>query len=428
MGRLLTDWIEAYMEYSNYSEAPDKFHLWTAVSCVAGALQGKISLDQGYFRWPANFYIVFCAPPGIVQKSTTIGIGMDLLRRVPGVKMGPDVVTWQALATTFAQYNVGELMDNGEFDPHSSMTIASSEFGNLLNPNDREMVDFLIHVWDGQRGTFQKVTKSAGNDTIQNPWMNLIACTTPAWLAGNFPEYMIGGGFTSRVIFVYGEEKRSLVAYPGQVIPAGHQERGEKLVKDLEKIALMKGHFKMSREAIAWGEVWYKAHYDEHISKPNGDFLAGYYARKQTHLHKLAMVLCASHTDSQTIEIVDLEKADKMLTVIEEDMPKVFSKIGLTAETAAAQLLLDTLSRLGHMTQQQAFNLFQGKLTYTQFAEVSKSAQSSGRMDMRVVAGEVRYVYVKNSESYSLASSSGVAAKVATGPEAGTAAPPSPGS
>ncbi|MEM5734298.1 hypothetical protein AAEI00_21825, partial [Shewanella algae] len=70
-----------------------------------GALRRKVWIPQGYFNWYCNMYIVMVAPPGIVAKSTTTNIAMQLLRRVPGIKFGPDIVTWQALVTAFADAN-----------------------------------------------------------------------------------------------------------------------------------------------------------------------------------------------------------------------------------------------------------------------------------------------------------------------------------
>jgi hypothetical protein len=69
---------------------------------------------------------------------------------------------------------------NGEWYPMSAITIESSEFGNLLDPQDRAMVDLLVALWDGKEGAFEKQTKGSGNDTVVNPWINIVACTTPA--------------------------------------------------------------------------------------------------------------------------------------------------------------------------------------------------------------------------------------------------------
>lgn len=133
MSRYYTDWIEGYLDYAAYSEAPKHMHFWTAVSAIAGALRRKVWIDMAYFRWYPNFYIILVAPPGIVSKSTTAGIGMDLLRAVPGVHFGPDVVTWPALVQAFAECTEN-FEHQGMYHPMSAMTLESSEFGNLSSP------------------------------------------------------------------------------------------------------------------------------------------------------------------------------------------------------------------------------------------------------------------------------------------------------
>ncbi|HKU52713.1 MAG TPA: hypothetical protein VJQ25_09630, partial [Nitrospira sp.] len=121
-------------------------YFWVGASTVAGALRRRVWIDQSYFRWYANMYVVLVAPPGIVSKSTTAGLGMRLLRQVPGIRFGPDVVTWQALVTAFAE--AGEAFEfGGEYLTMSPITIESSEFGNLLNPSDKDMVDLLVSLW-----------------------------------------------------------------------------------------------------------------------------------------------------------------------------------------------------------------------------------------------------------------------------------------
>lgn len=330
MARQYPDWLEAFCDYTHFGEAPRKMYFWVGVSAVAGALRRKVWIDQAYFKWHPNFYIVLVAPAGIVSKSTTASVAMRLLRRVPGIKFGPDVVTWQALVSAFAEstemFNLGS-----DYHVMSAITIESSEFGNLLNPADKEMVDLLVSLWDGKQGSFEKRTKMSGNDKIENPWINLIACTTPAWIAGNFPEYMIGGGFTSRCVFVYAEEKNQYVAYPGLHVPENLHVIEDRLVQDLEHISLaIAGEYKLTKGAVEWGEAWYKEHYTNRPEGLDDDRFGGYIARKQTHVHKLGMILAASRHDHLVLAVEDLMLAAEMVTDLERDMPLVFGKIGLT--------------------------------------------------------------------------------------------------
>lgn len=333
------DWLTAFMDYASYGEAPRHMYFWSGVSALAGALRRKVWIDQAYFKWYPNMYIVLVAPPGIVSKSTTAGIAMNLLRKVPGIKFGPDVVTWPALIGAFAESTEGFDYE-GAIHAMSALTLESSEFGNLLNPQDKDMVDLLVALWDGKPGTFEKKTKHSGNDSVENPWINLIACTTPSWIAGNFPEYMIGGGFTSRCIFVYADTKAKYVAYPGLTVPPNLDAMAEKLVEDLERISALTGEFILTPDAVKWGEAWYKRHYTVRSANLDDDRFGGYIARKQTHIHKLAMILSASSGDSLRITDEHLTIADQMVTDLEPDMQFVFSKIGKSDNALYAERLI----------------------------------------------------------------------------------------
>jgi len=350
------DWLEAFCDYARFGEAPRKMYFWVGVSAIAGALRRKVWIDQAYFKWFPNFYIILVAPPGIVSKSTTASVAMRLLRRVPGIKFGPDVVTWQALIGAFAEAT--EMYDDGHGDYRvmSAITIESSEFGNLLNPQDKEMVDLLVSLWDGKEGSFDKRTKMSGNDKVENPWINMIACTTPAWIAGNFPEYMIGGGFTSRCVFVYASEKEKYVAYPGLHVPANLAQLEDSLVADLEHISInLQGEYKLSSDAIGWGEAWYKEHYTNRPAGLDDDRFGGYIARKQTHVHKLAMILAAAQGDSLVITADDLKTANEMVSDLETDMPGVFSKIGRSDISLQTDRFLKYLAQKREVAYPEAY-------------------------------------------------------------------------
>lgn len=387
-GRHFDNWIKTYMEFSGESEAPDKFHYWTAVAVIAGCLRRRVWLSMGYFDWTPNFYIIFVAPPGIVSKSTTANIGMSLLREVKDIKFGPDVVTWQALSQSLAQSTemVPQTQPDGTilYIPMSALTIVSGELGNFFNPNDREMVDLLVALWDGQKGVFTKTTKTQGNDAIENPWVNLIGCTTPAWIAGNFPEYLIGGGFTSRCIFVYADHKRHLNAYPFRNLPANFAQIRQALIDDLGLISSFVGEYTLTPDAITWGEQWYQDHYDKAKQKAYLDTarFGGYLARKQTHIHKLAMVTAAAQRNDLNVEKEDLETSANIVDSIEADMPKVFSNIGRTSASLAIMEVVETIKGYGKVDQQTFFRSAIRTLGKKEVEEAVGAAISAGLVEI----------------------------------------------
>lgn len=347
MPRHFPNWLTAFLDYASNTEAPRIMHTWAGVSAIAGALRKKVWIDQYYYRWSPNFYIVFVAPPGVVSKSTTADVALSLLRDVPGIKFGPDVVTWQSLVTSFA--GACESFEYlGDWHPMSAMTLVSSELGNLINMADKEMINLLIDLWDGRK-KLEKQTKMSGSDVIEAPWINLIGCTTPHWIADNMPAATVGGGFTSRCIFVYTEKKEKFVAYPADFVPRGVEELRQKLVADLEHISLnLCGEYVLSPAAKVWGEEWYHRLWtakNDHLSF--NDQGSGYKARKQTHTHKLAMVLAAAQRDALVIEQEDLELADTLLTDVERDMAKVFSRIGRTEDSINAEKFIEYIREQG---------------------------------------------------------------------------------
>lgn len=359
MARLLDDWLPAFRLYAQHTEAPGYMHFWSGVSAIAGALRRKVWMDQYYFKWTPNFFIIFVAPPGIVAKSTTADLGLDLLRDVPGIKFGPDIVTWQSLVTSFA--NASESFqyppDSGDWHPMSPLTLVASEMGNLINPQDKEMVNLFINLWDGRK-KLEKQTKMSGSDLVEAPWINMIACTTPSWIAENIPQSMIGGGLASRCVWVYGEEKEKFVAYPKYHVPKGISDVRKALVHDLEHISLnLCGEYELSPAARAWGERWYEALWKGARERYSDDQREGYIARKQTHLHKLAMVLAASARDELVLTMEDLQSAEVMLSELEEDMPKVFSRIGRTDISLQAERFISTIDRKGKVEYAEAYRL-----------------------------------------------------------------------
>lgn len=379
--RNFPDWIPAYLKYAAVTEAPRRMHFWSAIGTIAGALRRKVWLDMRRFMWYPSFYIIHVGPPGVVTKSTTIDIGMDLLREVPGIKFGPNAITWQALVTAFAAANESFELD-GLFYPMSPLTLVASEFGSLVNLQDPDMINLLIELWDGKK-SYEKITKMSGNDTIDAPWINILAGTTPNWIAANMPQSMIGGGLSSRCIFIYGDKKERFIAYLDEVVEEEDAACREKLVRDLEQISLMTGPFRISESARAWGRAWYEDFAKDAAARANDPLMEGYGARKQTHLHKVAMILSASRSGDRIISEEDIILANTMLLDIEKDMHRVFSNIGKTDDGMSAATLIAFIRAKSPVAYETAYKAVHGQFPYFRdFESIIEGAVRSGQIKL----------------------------------------------
>lgn len=388
MARLLPDWIKAYMDYASITEAPEYCHFWTGVFTVAGALRRRVWYDQLHFQWTPNFYLVFVAPSGIISKSTTLDIGTKLLRQVKGVRFGPDVVTWQSLTEKLEEAHEGVLMPHDNLiHEMSCLTIASSEFGTLVNPADRDMIETLTAMWDSRLGLWEKTTKTSGSNKVVNPWLNIAGCTTPAWVRDSFTDFHLLGGFASRMVWVYGDEKSKLVAYLDDVIqPVEFKAKEKVLVHDLIKIAELRGPFTLTPEAKDWGRSWYSNHWNNPPKHLDREKFGGYISRKQGHVHKLAMVLTASRSDLLVIEKDILEASAKITDMIELEMNKVFDVVSQDRESRDVMELLAIVRMKGKITQKELFQLLYKKMGYDAFQKAIVSAVEAGVITVIVEA------------------------------------------
>ena len=379
-------WLEAYVKYASVTEAPKRMHFWAGVGAIAGVLRRRTWIDMRRFTWFPSFYVIYVAPPGIVAKSTTADIAMDLLKSVPGIKFGPNAITWQALVTAFAAASESFEYDDPELGPvwrpMSPLTLVASELGSLINLQDRDMVNLLIELWDGKKG-YEKITKMSGNDTIDAPWINLQGCTTPHWIADNMPPSTIGGGLSSRCIFIYAEQKERYVAYVDEVVSTGDAQMRLDLIQDLEQIAMLCGPFVIDERARKWGREWYERFWKDAAARMDDQMLEGYAARKQTHLHKLAMVLSASRGASLIITREDLELANTMLEDIERDMQKVFSRMGRTDDSMQAERFIEYVRKKGIVPYDEAYKMIHVYFPdFRDFEGILTGAIRSGQIQM----------------------------------------------
>ena len=208
--RQLDDWLDAYLEFTDNTEPPTQFHRWTALSLIASVLQRKCHLEWGSLTFYPNMYVVLVAPSGKARKGTAMGVGLQMLEEL-GVKLAAESITREALVRELA--NVSDKIiypDNERVEFHSSLTIFSPELTVFLGHNNFQLMSDLTDWYDCRQKWIYR-TKNMGTDEIVGVWVNLIGATTPSLIQTALPMDAIGGGLTSRIIFVCEQNKKRIV-------------------------------------------------------------------------------------------------------------------------------------------------------------------------------------------------------------------------
>lgn len=339
--RYHSDWIEAFVRYTENSEPPTHFKRWVAISAIASCLERKVYLQWEGTLYP-NLYIVLVGPSGC-RKGTAMRPAKGLLQRV-GIHLSPEAVTREQLIRRLRRAGESIPKERGEILMHASLTVFSEELTVFLGYNNQQLMADLCNWYDcPDPWTYE--TKNMGKDHIESVWVNMLGATTPRLLQTTLPQDAIGGGLTSRIIFVYASKKGKKVLTP--FMTAEEAELEEELYHDLEMIWGMQGEFVPDESYIeAWID-WYSVQ-DE--TPPFHDpRLAGYLERRAVHTLKLSMVANASRGGDMTLTAEDLHTALRYLTSIEPMMPMVFRGIGkseLAEITSAVMTTVSTYKRI----------------------------------------------------------------------------------
>lgn len=376
--RKLTDWINGYLEYTANSEAPYLYRKWTAISCVASALQRKCMLQWGTgIVWYPNMYIVLVGPSA-ARKGTAMGPGLDILQSVGTIKIAANSTSLQALIKRLKETNHNDPdLETGEMIFHASMTVFSKEFTVFLGYQNNAMISALCDWYDcDKRWSYETISRQT--EEIVGVWVNLIGATTPDLIRLCMPIEMIGGGLTSRIIYVVADKKAKSEPYPQTTVD--EEEMKIHLIHDLEKIALLAGKFKYSEAFLsAWGD-WYV---DNDQKPPDlGKHFQGYLGRRATHVMKLAMISSASRHGTMHLELKDLYNAIDTITEVEQTMPGVFKGVGKNPYADVMQQSITWLCTLNkpEVTVQEFYLRYQDDLDRFSLDRLIQSLEIIGKV------------------------------------------------
>lgn len=349
-GRVLDDWLNAYMEYTEESEPPKMFHLWSAISTIAAALQRKCWLQWGTLTFYPNMYIVLVAPSGRCRKGTAMSPTRDLLDSL-GIRLAAEATTRESLIRELKKCNSTTTDPiTGDQTFHSSLTIHSQELTVFLGYDNKQLMSDLTDWYDCRnRWTYR--TKTQGEDDIIGVWVNLFGATTPDLIQSALPMDAIGGGLTSRMIFIFESQK-----YKTSVYPEASMELYKQLLIDLEQINMMAGQFKVDGDFVDLWSEWYPA--QEHNPPFDDPKLAGYIERRPNHAMKMAMILSASRSSDLAITGDDLDRAIKLLEAVEGKMPMVFRGMGASSISNVMHRVMSMVAMEGRVEEPRLIATF----------------------------------------------------------------------
>lgn len=322
--KIKDSWITEYLRFTKGQESPTTFHLWVAISVIASALERSVFLDRAYYTLYPNLYVVLVADSEVCMKTTAADIGMDLLiskqiENRPCVfaqKITPEALV-SALCNECAVDEAGVVFKN------AAAVIYAEELSVFLGKEAYAsgMVSILTSLY-GCRDVWEYETIGRGKDIAYNTCINLLGASTPEWLRMSIPVDAVGGGFTSRIIFVYQDATDREFAHPEKGSEEAEMEKN--LLHDLSLIRRLRGEFKFTPEAKDMYTKWYRGYRQAQM---DGKTVT---VRKKDLILKIGMVMSAAEGDTLLITEENLSKATRVLDENEKFLPEAMRILSST--------------------------------------------------------------------------------------------------
>lgn len=377
--RKCDNWLLSFREWSlPRSESPESYHMWAGLFTLASVLKRRVKIPKkilGGWEVSPALYVIFVAPPGKARKSTSASYTEDLLREIPTVDRVATSITKEQLLKKLSESR------------DSSLSIFSSEFAMFIQKSGPDMYDVLTHLFDSNRDVSVE-TIGRPLDFAEKPCVNLLACTTPEWISNNMPEYVIGGGFASRVAFVFEERARRYQLFYDLDTSVDWTKLDairSDLVSDLAHIAsAIEGEFSIDPQARDFLEKWYRNSAEKNIS--GNHRLEGYFQRKPAYVFKLAMLLRVAYSDELIITLQDAEGAMEIMNDMERNLPQTFEQIGSNPYTVDMMRILSFIKTKRNVRKRDVMAAFYQSADPRKLNELISGLADMGKI--RMVADE----------------------------------------
>jgi hypothetical protein len=282
------------------------------------------------------------------RKSSAINIAKGLLKQSGFDHFSPTKTTKEKFFIDMAEHSAGgagaaeDFLEQTLFGDRSDdtssvseMFIVAGEFNTFFGNNILDFVTDLGELWD-YNGRFESKVKNSKSVQIMNPTINILGGNTPTGFSAAFPIEILGQGFFSRTLMIYGERTREKITWP-EPPDAEHTAQLLETLRAIKAQAIQSGQVTISAEAKELLNTIYMSWNDLDDAR-----FESYSNRRFTHLLKLCMITTAIRLGS-VISSEDVIYANTVLSYAEHFMPKALGEFGKARHADVAHKILQVL-------------------------------------------------------------------------------------
>lgn len=376
MRKCLPSWIDSYMEYTSEQESPKAFHFWVSIGTIGAVLGRNVYIPRIKYTTYPNLYIVLVAGSARCRKSVALSIGKDLLY---ALKEPPTIFAQKVTTEALIQ-----ALEESKKDDACYGIICASELSVFLGSDAIKsgIIPALTDLYDSPR-EWTYHTRGRGKESLKNVTLSMLGASTKDWLRTSIPVEAIGGGFTSRVIFVFEDTPSKLILFPSDIADDGILR--ENLLHDLEEIGKLRGEVRFTDGARKLSLEWYT----DESANLHDDKVDGYFGRKHDTMFKVATILACAESDEIIIGEKHIVKALALLERNEKFLNSVMESVTSTSFGGNTDKIFHIVKKFSPIAHSELLKKCWRFATAEELSEMMRTLVESKELDSYLGEGNV---------------------------------------
>lgn len=333
--------ITSYLSYTSDGEVPVAFSRWAAISGIGAVLERNIHIPFGHSQIFPNQYAMLIGSAG-TRKSTAIKLMKSIMVRAGYTSISAERTSKEKFLLDLSGHEDApmgsgdDILERNLFgDLNESdvrpMAIMADEANDFFGLGNIEFLSMLGSLWDWSGPPYQNRIKTGKSVSIPNPTITILAGNTPVGFSQAFPPEILGQGFFSRLLLIYGEPNGRKIAFPR----SPDESETSDIVHRLQQLKCYhQGALLISDTATTLLEYIYN-----NTTPVNDLRFDSYSNRRFTHLLKLCIICAASRLSKSITESIVIE-ANTYLSYIESLMPKALGEFGKSKNSDVTHKIL----------------------------------------------------------------------------------------
>jgi len=320
--------LARYADYTNHSEAPLAYHVFSALVGVGAIVNRRVWFDMGYYRVFPNLGVIILGPSGIKKTSAT-NIIVGMLTELELTKIYSEKLTPEQLVEAMKDMAQGLI-----YAPEMAVFLGRQRYMEGIVPLITRFMD-CPDVWASE-------TVGRGKTHLRDVAVSSLMCSTLDWFISNTSEDVVGGGFIARNLLVAQESSPRIEPIP----QPGNTFIRTALVADLARVHELTGPIVMEPACMQRYQEWY-AYHKQVSESAEHELLVTYYQRKPDHIKRIAICMHLADCNDLHLCVKCFNQAIALMDWIEQFIPPMLRKMFKTTSGTDQDLVLHTIRQAG---------------------------------------------------------------------------------